>query len=120
MIDTRQRTDVTLFAALTARARHSSDTRLAADGICGLIAAGTIAWLRPPGWLFLLEASLCIAAFGVWGITARELEERVDADAPAVYAALRAGRFGAAAVGVIAACAMILRVVALTLGTWIS
>lgn len=120
MIDTNQRADVSLFAALAARARRSSDTRLVADGVCGLIAAGAIAWLRPVGWLFLLEASLCVAAFGVWGIAGRELEERVEGDAPAVYAALRAGRFGAAAVGVIAGCAMILQVVALTLGTWIS
>ncbi|HEY5062142.1 MAG TPA: hypothetical protein VII52_11440 [Gemmatimonadaceae bacterium] len=120
MIDANQRADVNLFAALAARARRSSDTRLVADGVCGLVAAGAIAWLRPVGWLFLLEASLCVAAFGVWGITARELEERVEGDGPAVYAALRVGRFGAAAVGVIAGCAMILQVVALTLGTWIS
>jgi hypothetical protein len=120
MIDTNQRADVSLFATLAARARRSSDTRLAADGVCGLIAAGAIAWLRPRGWLFLLEAALCVAAFGVWGIAGRELEERVERDAPAVYATLRIARFGAAAVGVIAACAMILEVVALTLGTWIS
>jgi hypothetical protein len=120
MIDTNQRADVSLFATLAARARRSSDTRLAADGVCGLIAAGAIAWLRPRGWLFLLEAALCVAAFGVWGIAGRELEERVAGDAQAVYAALRVARFAAAAVGVIAACAMILEVVALTLGTWIS
>jgi hypothetical protein len=120
MIDTDQRADVTLFATLSARARRSSDTRLAADGVFGLIAAGAVAWLRPHGWLFLLEASLCVATFGMWGIAARELEERRKGDAPAVYAALRAGRVGAAAVGVTAACAMLLQVVALTLGTWIS
>lgn len=115
-----QRADISLFTALAARARRSSDTRLAADGAGGLIVAGGVAWLRPPGWLFFLEASVCVAAFGVWGIAARELEERVEGDAPAVHAALRAGRFGAATVGVIAACAMILQVVGLTLGTWIS
>jgi hypothetical protein len=58
---------------LADRARHASDRRLVLDAAVGLTAAVAIAVLRPPLWMPLTALSICLGAFGVWGILDREV-----------------------------------------------
>lgn len=119
MLDSASRPTASLPELLAHRARHASDARLALDAIAGTLAALAASLLRPPGWVALLAAALCFATYGAWGILDRELVERT-AIRPALSRVLRAGRASAAAVGALAALTLILAVVALALGTWIS
>jgi hypothetical protein len=61
-----------LPALLVQRARQASDRRLVLDAALGLIAAASIAVLRPPLWLPLAALAFCLGAFGAWGILDRE------------------------------------------------
>ncbi len=98
---------------LAQRARAASDSRLVLDASLGLTVAALAVLFRPKGWLLLLGAGLCFAAYGGWGIADRELR-----DHPKRW--LRAARGAAAVVGAIAALLLILTVLGAALGTWIS
>ena len=113
-------TDVGLHEFLAERARRTSDTRLAlgaGGGLAAVVAA--LSW-RPPGWRLLACVGVFVLAFGVWGIADRELHERGATSTPAVGIALRMLRALAAACGALAVLLLLLGVVGLGLGTWIS
>jgi hypothetical protein len=104
---------------LTRRARGASDRRLAIDVAVGvLVSAAAVIW-RPSGWIAFLAAAICLAAFGAWGITDRELEER-RASGDSRTSLLRAARAAVAAVGGVGALVLLVSVLGLALGTWIS
>lgn len=105
---------------LVTRARASSDARLAADVAGGLLVLVGIAAWRPPGWLLVAGAALCFAAFGAWGILDRELSAPDDARARWRVRLLRAARAIAAALGFVAAAVLLVQLLGLALGTWIS
>ena len=98
---------------LAHRARAASDSRLVADGTLGVAAAALALLFRPKGWLLLLSAGLCFAAYGAWGITDRELH-----DHPAGW--LRTLRASAVVMGALAALVLVLTILGAALGTWIS
>ena len=108
----------TLAELLSTRARGASDLRLAIDVALGVVIAVAVAIWRPPAWPVLLAAGSCFAAFGAWGITDRELRERGQTAPNAGW--LRAGRLAAALLGVVAGVTLLLGVLGLALGTWIS
>ena len=72
------------------------------------------------GWALWCAVSLCLVAFGFWGITDRELTERLSNRSTHVLPALRLARALAAAVGAIAALAVLFAALGVTLGTWTS
>jgi len=108
---------------LSRRARRASDRRLAADAAAGvLVAAAALIW-RPTGWVVALGAATCLGAFGVWGITYRELGERGAAAAGGAAArtlSLRVVRGLATVVGGTAALLVLVSLLGLALGRWIS
>lgn len=108
----------TLAQLLSARARGASDLRLAIDVAAGVVIAFAVTVWQPPAWPVLLSAGLCFATFGAWGITDRELRERGEGAPGARW--LRVCRRTAALLGVLAGVALLLGVLALALGTWIS
>jgi hypothetical protein len=60
---------------LANRARLASDRKLVVDASSGLVAAVSIAILRPPLWIPLFGLACSLAAFGLWGILDREVGE---------------------------------------------
>ena len=108
----------TLGQLLSARARGASDLRLAIDVAVGVVIAVAVAVWQPPAWPVILAAGLCFGAFGAWGIADRELRERGEAATSVRW--LRVVRQAAALLGVLAAVALLVGVLALALGTWIS
>jgi uncharacterized membrane protein len=120
MMNPALRPDAGLAEFLVARARAASDGRLVLDVVAGaLIALGLAMW-RPKGWISLVAASLCLAAFGLWGIADRELRERAHGSPPAIVLVLRAARATATLVGVLAAVTALFATLGVALGTWIS
>jgi hypothetical protein len=118
MTETVPRPDASLPELLAQRARGASDGRLAIDLAAGLLAAAVALRWRPTGWVVLLSAALCFAAFGAWGIADRELGER--APESALARVLRVVRVVATATGALAAVALLLGITATALGQWIS
>jgi hypothetical protein len=108
-----------LFHALAARARATSDGRLALAVIGGLAATLCMAVWRPAGWLIVGGLTVCIGSFGAWGIADRELAERGSAKSIEVVV-LRGVRVLGVALGACGAIAAALDVLAAALGTWIS
>ena len=120
MMNPALRPDASLPEFLAARARAASDGRLVVDVIVGCSAALAIAVWRPTGWVTLLGAALCLAAFGAWGIVDRELRERVGAPPTLLLQSLALIRVAAAAIGALAAVTALFSVLGIVLGTWIS
>jgi hypothetical protein len=111
--------NLSLPELLRARARGSSDLRLAFDAGGGLLVAAAMIAFRPPVWSLVLPAALCFAGYGVWAILDRELDEPTQRSFLHL-GVLRAGRTAAALVGALAALALGLSALFLALGTWIS
>ncbi len=105
---------------LAQRARRASDGRLALDAAAGLIAVAGSAVVASPGNVILAAVGTCFVAFGLWGITDRELGERRGTIGPIGGALLVAARAFAAAIGVIGGLGLIFGGLAVALGTWIS
>ncbi|HEX3160276.1 MAG TPA: hypothetical protein VHQ45_17280 [Gemmatimonadaceae bacterium] len=120
MVNSALRPDVGLPELLAARARSASDARLALDVAGGLLVSGAALVWRPTAWFVVLSGALCFAAFGCWGIADRELAERPRAVDGVPARALRALRAVAAAVGTLAAVALLFGLLVVALGTWIS
>jgi hypothetical protein len=110
----------TLGQMLAERARRVSDARLVVDSAGGIVGALIVGLVRPRGWLLLLSAALCFAAFGAWGITDRELADRQAAGAAPAMSALVAGRWAAALIGGAAFLMLVFTFLGIALGTIIS
>lgn len=122
MVDSPARPEPNLAEFLTRRARNTSDGRLALDVGVGLIVTIVAVIWRPGGWHIIASAALCFLAFGAWGIADRELRERENGSTAALpaYGFLRLGRAVAAGVGALAAGGLLLSLLGIALGTWIS
>jgi hypothetical protein len=120
MMNPALRPDASLPEFLAARARAASDGRLVVDVIAGCCAALAIAVWQPVGWLVLLGVSVCLAAFGAWGIVDRELRELANTPRVRLARVLAVVRVGVAALGALAAVATIFSLLGIALGTWIS
>ena len=120
MMNPALRPDPSLPEFLAARARAASDGRLVVDVTAGCCAALAVAVWHPAGWLVLLGASLCLAAFGAWGIADRELRERENARTARGVRLLSAVRFASAVLGALSAVAAMFAALGIALGTWIS
>ncbi len=105
---------------LAQRARNASDGRLALDAAGGLIAVAATVVVEPPFNILLAAVGTCFVAFGLWGITDRELGERRASIGTIGAALLVTARATAAFIGVIGGFALIFGSLAITLGTWIS
>ncbi len=118
-----RRADPGLMEFLSNRARHASDTRLALDAAGGVVIALAAVLWRPAGWALVVGLALCFAAYGGWGMADRELGERKAAGAPTSASSVRVVRtlrVLAAIIGFAAGLAVLFRLFALALGTWIS
>ena len=120
MMNPALRPDVSLPEFLAGRARAASDGRLVVDVIAGCCVALAAAVWRPAGWLVMLGVSVCLAAFGAWGIVDRELRERAGGRGAGVVRLLWIVRAAMAGVGALAAVASMFTLLGLALGTWIS
>jgi hypothetical protein len=119
MTEPRAESDLSLTEFLSSRARHASDARLALDVACGfIVAVGAAVW-HGRGWYLATSAATCFLAYGVWGIADRELLERAGAS-PRGRSLLDAVRVASVIVGIIAAIALVLLVMAVALGRLIS
>ncbi|MEX1185692.1 MAG: hypothetical protein WEA80_03800 [Gemmatimonadaceae bacterium] len=106
---------------LAQRARNASDGRLALDVAGGLIAVAAAATVaRSSASLLLAAAGTCFVAFGLWGITDRELAERRATIGPIGGGLLLTARAAAMVLGVIGGLALLFGFLAVMLGTWIS
>lgn len=112
--------DASLRDVLVARARASSDGRLVADVVGGVLALLAAATWHPRAWVALCSIALCFASFGAWGITDRELGERGQAGPRWAVACFRGVRALAVATGAVGGIALLLGILGLALGTWIS
>jgi hypothetical protein len=115
MNDLRTESDVSLPEFLAARARRSSDARLALDVAAGFTVALAAALWRGPVWILVASAAGCFLAYGAWGIVDRELLERSSSDGPGIRA-LRVGRAIAAIVGALAAVMVLVSGLAVAIG----
>jgi hypothetical protein len=120
MVSSMLRPDMSLPDALAARARAASNNRLALDVVGGMVVATAILVWRPALWLLPFAATICFAAFGLWGIADREVGRRASTDQDLLASALRFVRVVAAVVGAVAALTLIFGALSVLLGTWIS
>lgn len=105
---------------LAARARGSSDARLAADATVGLIAV-LVSLIWPfPYWYFVLCVGGCLLGFGAWGIADRELSERASTASRSQLALLRTAKILATVAGAAAAAVLAVAVMAILIGRVIS
>ena len=102
---------------LRARARGSSDGRLALDVVLGILLTTCALLLRPWFWRPLLSAAVVLAAFGAWGMLDRELAER-DATMRPGRRLLLGARAVASTVGWLAFIVFVVSALALAIGEW--
>lgn len=105
---------------LAQRARNASDGRLALDAAAGLIALAAAPVVASPSNVILAAVGTCFVAFGLWGITDRELGERRLTIGPIGGALLLTVRAVAGALGVIGGLGLIFGGLAVALGRWVS
>jgi hypothetical protein len=108
-----------LPAFLSGEARKASEGELATAVTFGVLVAIVALLWRPPGWSYFLLSGLTCGAFGAWGIADRLLGEQAAADSGAARM-LRLGRFVCGGVGAVAGVGLVLLVLSIFLGTWIS
>ncbi len=105
---------------LARRARAASDGRLAIDAAAGLVALAAAVVVASPGNVVLAGGGTCFLAFGLWGITDRELGERRGTIGPVGVSLLITARVLAATLGVVGGLALISGGLAVALGAWVS
>lgn len=112
--------DENLWQFVGSNARRTSDGGLAAAAAAGLVGAvASVVW-GGRGWMLPCALALCLVAFGAWGISDRELSERMSGGNDRGLNALRVARWLAASLGTLSGLAALFAALALTLGTWIS
>lgn len=114
-----QTTEENLATVLAQLARRTPDGRLVAVLAAGIAAALAAVILRPPVWFPMLAAAACLLAFGAWGIVDRVLRED-PGPAPSAHWLLRAARVAAVALGICGGAALVLGVLGMAMGNWIS
>ena len=114
-----QSTEENLGTVLAQLARRTPDGRLVLAAAVGVVAALVAIVLKPPAWFPMLAAGVCLLAFGTWGITDRVLHEARDS-ASSTQRVLRATRVAAVVLGMCGGVALVLGVLALAMGNWIS
>jgi len=120
MIDTVPRPDANLPELLAARARHASDARLALDAVVGfLFLVAALLW-HGPGWHLAASVAGCFFAFGLWGISDRELGERAPGASMATLRLLRVTRVVAAVLGAVAVVVVLFSALGIAFGRMIS
>jgi hypothetical protein len=121
VIDSPTRGDApeSLPAFLSREARKASEGELAIAVTFGVLVAMVALLWRPDGWTYFLSSGLTCGAFGAWGITDRLLGEQAEPDSGAARL-LRLARFVSSGVGAVAGVFVVLRVLFIGLGTWIS
>jgi hypothetical protein len=119
MTDTAAKEDANLAQLLVERARRSTDDRLVIDAIGGLVAGIASVFWHGRAWYFLFAAAVCFFAFGIWGITDRELGDTKDTDARR-RALLQAIRLVSAILGFSAVAFTLLLLLGVALGRVIS
>ena len=112
--------DAGLPEFLVARARAASDGRLVLDVLVGSLVALAEAVWRPTGWISLAGLSMALAAFGIWGITDRELRDRASTAPVWVVRLLTLLRAVAVGLGFACGVGALFAGLAVVLGTWIS
>jgi hypothetical protein len=105
---------------LAQRARTASDGRLAIDAAAGLVALAAAVVVASPGNVVLAGVGTCFLAFGLWGITDRELGERRETIGPVGVGLLVTARVLVGALGVIGGLGLIFGGLAVALGRWVS
>ena len=116
----RTASQTSLAQFLAQRARSASDQRLAIDAGVGFLAVLVVVVWRGPYWFLLVCAASAVGAYGMWGITDRELGELSVERHRAAHAALRIARAAAAILAALSILSLIFGVPAALLGTWIS
>jgi len=104
---------------LAAEARRASDGQLAFAATFGVLVAAVALLWRPDGSGYFVASGLTCGAFGLWGILDRLLAEQGDARSRRATM-LRAGRFVSGALGALAGAGLVIRILFIGLGTWIS
>jgi hypothetical protein len=105
---------------LHARARDASDGQLVVVGATALAALAAMLFWHPPRLRVpVMSAAVGMIAFVAWAMADRELAER-ESGADTVSRSLRATRALAGAAGWMALLALMVSVLGLGLGTWIS
>ena len=97
----------------------ASDGQLALAATFGLLVAAAALLWRPSAFSYFLASGLTCGAFGLWGIADRLVDEQGDAGSRRAML-LRGGRFVCAVVGALAGAGLLIRVLFIGLGTWIS
>jgi hypothetical protein len=104
---------------LSARARASSDARLALDAIVGLLCVVAFSLWRVPGWYLLVGIGACFLSYGTWAIANRELAD-LSEESRLKTRLLRALSALSAAAGFAAVAFLMLAVLAKLIGPIIS
>jgi hypothetical protein len=120
MANSVMRPDASLTEVLAERARGASDGRLVLDVVGGLLLALVFIFWRPKAWPLPVAVGLVFLSFGVWGITDREIAERLTSSVDRMVPVLRAGRAAAVVVGALALFVALFTVLSVALGTWVS
>jgi len=114
------RSEASLFDLLATRARSESDGRLVVDVVCGMVIVIATAVMRFALWPIAIGVGVALMAYGLWGISDRELQDRTSDPRSRAAIALTAARVVCVAVGCIAALVVAFGGLRFLLGTWIS
>ena len=118
-VESPHSSDSSLPEFLAERARASSDTRLLADAVVGLVVAVAFSLWRIRAWYLIAAAGACFFFYGMWAIAGRELAE-VPRGSPRRRLLFRALGIASAIGGIAAAAFLVLAVMALLIGRVIS
>lgn len=106
----------TLAEVLGARARRTPMDRLILDIAGGVLIGAAALWARPPAWFPLLTAAACIACYGCWAVTERQLHANPSNPEPIASPAWRFARQASAVLGLTAYVTMLFALLGLALG----
>lgn len=120
MVAVSMNSDSSLGAFLHARALVSSPRRLLIDVVVGAMLAMLALWLKPIAWPLLASAGFCLAAYGIWAMAERHIEQWTGDESRRQRGTWRALSGVSALVGLLALGIMLSAFVMLSLGTWIS
>ncbi|MEJ7813175.1 MAG: hypothetical protein WKG32_22385 [Gemmatimonadaceae bacterium] len=107
--------DATVFDVLAGQARAAPSGRLWAATAVGTFDAVVLGVAHPGLW-WVAAASVCLAAYGGWGLADRALARDGEHE---MRGSLRLARGAAAVVGVISAIGTVLGLMGAALGGWI-